>query len=123
MTVTDLSEKTNDFDTVGGRLSRARDAINLPLEQVAELVGVEDNTLKAWECDQALPRSNRITMLAGILGVSASWLLFGRGSSPNQEATPSHTEIIELQIHDLKLEYQKIGSEIKRLEESLNSPN
>ncbi len=70
MTVADLSVETNDFDTLGGRLSRARNAKNLSLAQVAELAGVEVKTFEAWECDRATPRSNRLTMLAGILGIT-----------------------------------------------------
>lgn len=82
MATTDISMKTGDFDSLGGRLSRAREHHNVSLSEVAELVGVEDKTLQAWETDRCVPRSNRLTMLAGILGASPSWLLFGRGASP-----------------------------------------
>lgn len=79
---TDISVKTNDFDTLGGRLARARAVQESSLSEIAELVGVEKKTLEAWEHDRSVPRSNRLTMLAGILGTSPSWLLFGRGASP-----------------------------------------
>ena len=86
MPSTDMTTKTGDFDTLGGRLSRARASQNSSLPDIAELVGVEEQTLEAWEHDRATPRSNRLTMLAGILGASPSWLLFGRGTSPISEA-------------------------------------
>lgn len=119
MNVADISVETNDFDTLGGRLSRARDAKNSSLDQVAELAGVEEGTLEAWESDRAAPRSNRLTMLAGILGVSPSWLLFGRGTSPNREITSGTVESIERQLDDLKFQHQKMSTDIENLEESL----
>ncbi len=120
MTVADISIKTNDFDTLGGRLSRARNAKNTSLAEVAELVGVEVKTLQAWECDRAEPRSNRLTMLAGILGISPSWLLFGRGTSPIQESTSTHLESTELQLDQLKFQRQKLNNAIESIEESLS---
>ena len=119
MTVADISVETNDFDTLGGRLSRARDAKNSSLVQVAELAGVEVKTLEAWECDRAAPRSNRLTMLAGILGTSPSWLLFGRGNSPTQESKPDKAESIEIQLNDLKFQLQKINTAIESVEQSV----
>ena len=86
MPSTDMTTKTGDFDTLGGRLGRARASQNASLSDIAELVGVEEQTLEAWEHDRATPRSNRLTMLAGVLGTSPSWLLFGRGASPICEA-------------------------------------
>ncbi len=86
MPSTDMTTKTGDFDTLGGRLSRARAFQNASLSDIAELVGVEEQTLEAWEHDRATPRSNRLTMLAGVLGASPSWLLFGRGASPTSKA-------------------------------------
>jgi len=77
MPSTDMTTKTGDFDTLQ----------NSSVSEIAELVGVEVETLEAWEHDRATPRSNRLTMLAGILGASPSWLLFGRGASPAFEAT------------------------------------
>jgi len=119
MAVADLSTKTNDVDTLGGRLSRARDAKNSSVDQVAGLVGVEAKTLKAWESDQAAPRANRLSMLAGALGISQSWLLFGRGTSPKEKSTSANVESIKHQLNQLKVEQQKINTEIKILEDSL----
>lgn len=114
-----LTVETADFDTLGGRLSRARDAKNRSLEEVAELAGVELKTLEAWECDRAEPRSNRLTMLAGILGVSPSWLLFGRGASPDEQPDDIAVEAIEDQLDQLRSQHEKIGSAIETIEASL----
>ena len=119
MNVASLSIKTNDFDTLGGRLNRAREAKNSSLAQVAKLVGVEVKTLKAWECDRTVPRSNRLTMLAGALGISVSWLLYGRGASPMEEADSNDIESTRLRLDQLKSQQQKISTEIMDIEESL----
>jgi transcriptional regulator with XRE-family HTH domain len=119
MTLADISVETNDYDTLGGRLSRARDAKNSSLAQIAKLAGVEEKTLEAWECDRAAPRSNRLAMLAGILGISPSWLLFGRGYSPAQESTSADIEPIEHQLDHLKSQLHDISSAIESVEASL----
>lgn len=38
--------------------------------------------MEKWERGVASPRSNRLTALAGILGVSLSWLIIGHGDQP-----------------------------------------
>ena len=120
MAVADLSVVTDDFDTLGGRLSRARDAKKSSLTQVARLAGVEAKTLEAWENDRAVPRSNRLAMLAGILGISPSWLLIGRGASPAQESAPTDLGSIEFQLNQLKAQLQKVSTAVESVEESLS---
>ncbi|MGF9691334.1 helix-turn-helix transcriptional regulator [Rhizobium sp. 0TCS1.26] len=69
-------------DTLGGRISLARDTVGLTLEEVARKIGVEADTLRYWENDQAEPGANRLSMLAGVLHVSLSWLLTGLATVP-----------------------------------------
>lgn len=73
-------------DTLGGRLSTARDASGLSLADVANRIGVKRDSLLAWEADRAEPRPSNLIDLAGILGVSPMWLMTGVGSGPIQEA-------------------------------------
>ncbi|MGF6257076.1 helix-turn-helix domain-containing protein [Ensifer sp. ZNC0028] len=69
-------------DTIGGRISLARDAINLSVEQISAIAGVTEETWISWENDRAEPRANRLDMMAGILQVNIAWLLDGRGTGP-----------------------------------------
>lgn len=69
-------------DTIGGRISLAREIAGLSPAQAARRLGVLSQTWHAWECDQDEPRANRLTTIAGILGVSPTWLLTGYGSGP-----------------------------------------
>ncbi|HEV7437697.1 MAG TPA: helix-turn-helix transcriptional regulator [Pseudorhizobium sp.] len=75
-----------DDDTLGGRISLARDAAALSVEVTATILGVEDKTWRSWENDRAVPRANRLGMLAGVLKVSVGWLLSGRGKGPAYSA-------------------------------------
>lgn len=70
------------YDTVGGRISLARDTIGLSVEEVSAIAGVTAETWSNWENDRAEPRANRLDMLARILRVSIGWLLDGRGAGP-----------------------------------------
>jgi transcriptional regulator with XRE-family HTH domain len=67
------------YDTIGGRISLARDAVGLTIEEISAIAGVTVETLTNWENDRAEPRANRLDMLARILQVSIAWLLDGQG--------------------------------------------
>ncbi|WP_457580379.1 helix-turn-helix domain-containing protein [Ensifer canadensis] len=69
-------------DTIGGRMSLARDALDVSAQRAARIVGVETSTWFNWENDRDAPRANRLAMIAGVLSVSLSWLLTGRGQGP-----------------------------------------
>ena len=70
------------YDTIGGRISLARDAAGLTVEQIAAIAGVTSETWSNWENDRTEPRANRLDMLARILQVNITWLLDGQGRGP-----------------------------------------
>lgn len=69
-------------DTLGGRISLARDARDITIDEAAKILGVQADTWSAWENDRDEPRASRIDLMAGLLQVSVTWLLSGRGSGP-----------------------------------------
>jgi HTH-type transcriptional regulator, cell division transcriptional repressor len=69
-------------DTIGGRISLARDARDISIDEAARVLGVEPGTWQSWENDRAEPRSNRLDMMAGVLQVSVAWLMSGSGVGP-----------------------------------------
>lgn len=73
---------TDTFDTLGGRIYRAREESGLTQVDLAHRMGIKSSTLQAWESDKSEPRSNKLVMLSGILNVSPSWLIMGEGESP-----------------------------------------
>ena len=65
---------------IGQRIVEARQAKGMSQAAVARNLGVKTSTLAAWEHNRSEPRSNRLVMLAGILGVSPLWLLEGENT-------------------------------------------
>lgn len=108
-----------DLDTVGGRLSRARDAVGLSPAQLARRLGVKTTTIQGWESDRALPRANRLTMLAGVLGVSPVWLLHGVGAAPVEDGCSPAVRPIIAQLEKLKRLQLETGQIIGRIEDDL----
>lgn len=82
-------------DTLGGRISLGRDVAGLSLEEAARRLGVLAETWRAWECDRDAPRSNRLTMMAGLLGVSPGWLLAGVGTGPVEQPTEPSADLLD----------------------------
>jgi transcriptional regulator with XRE-family HTH domain len=84
-TLKPLAPAGNTDDTIGGRISLARDAVGLSVDEISSVVGVTADTWNNWENDRSEPRANRLDMLARILQVNITWLLSGRtqgGLSP-----------------------------------------
>jgi hypothetical protein len=48
----------------------------------------------AWECDRDEPRGNRLAMMAGLLGISPSWLLAGHGNGPSEDTSPDVNRLL-----------------------------
>ena len=69
-----------DKATFGDRLVAAREKSNLSPQDLAKRLGVKSSTIKSWENDNSEPRANRLSMLAGLLNVSITWLISAEGS-------------------------------------------
>ena len=69
-----------DKATFGDRLVAARENSNLSQQDLADRLGVKDSTIKSWENDNSEPRANRLSILAGLLNVSITWLISAEGS-------------------------------------------
>lgn len=108
-----------DNDTLGGRLSRARDAACLSSAQLARRIGVQPTTLQAWERDRSQPRANRLSMLAGVLNVSPSWLLCGVGTGPTGETLAEAAENMAAQLERLKILHRETADIIVQIEREI----
>lgn len=106
--MTNDSNETNYAmeDTLGGRISLARENAQLSLEEAARRLGVQKESWNDWECDRATPRANRLTMMAGILGVSPSWLLVGTGTGPS-ESQPDDVARLLRELRAVSAEAEK----------------
>lgn len=109
--------------TFGDRLAGAREGAGLSQEALATRLGVEVGTLQAWEDDMDEPRANRLQMLAGMLNVSLSWLLTGRGDGPEAPAStetppPALSEILS-EMRVLRAEMMQAAERMATLEKRL----
>lgn len=108
-----------DLDTIGGRLSRAREAAALSVKELAWRLGVKVATINAWECDRSQPGANRMNTLAGLLGVSLSWLLHGIGMAPVEREAEITAEAIAGQLERIVALHSETGQLIDRLQSDL----
>ena len=67
----------------GERLRQLRQKQNLSQEELAERVGVHNNSVSKWE-NGVIPNMKRIVALAKILGTTSAYLL-GEDTSPEHE--------------------------------------
>jgi transcriptional regulator with XRE-family HTH domain len=112
------SEKP-DIDTMGGRLSRARDATGLSVAQLARRLGVKTSTIQAWESDRSQPRANRLAMLAGVLNVSLSWILHGIGTAPADESRSDIIRAVTMSLERLRRLQEEANQVMGQIESDL----
>jgi HTH-type transcriptional regulator, cell division transcriptional repressor len=117
---TNIYEEKPDLDTIGGRLSRARDASGLTVKELAWRLGVKMATINAWESDRSQPGSHRLTILAGILQVSLSWILHGVGTAPSDTETSDDSAAMNSQIDRLRHLHAETGQIIDRLQTDID---
>lgn len=101
-------------DTLGGRISFAREFTGLSAAQAARRLGVLTSSWSAWECDRSEPRSNRLAMMAGVLGVSPTWLFTGIGSAP-QERTDGDSAKLLQELHHTSESIATLNKRVQQL--------
>jgi transcriptional regulator with XRE-family HTH domain len=112
-----------DDDTLGGRILHAREAAGLDIKEIAARLGVSAKTVTNWESDRAEPRSNKLSTLAGLLGVSPTWLLAGRGASPREAVESGSSEELRGEVGRIKAEASRLLQRIDSLSEQIASSN
>lgn len=72
--------------SIGKRIRAARDKAKLAQADVAIACGVRVLAVLQWEHDRAVPRADKMALLAQALGVTTDWLLTGKGDGPDVHA-------------------------------------
>ncbi len=80
----DLDDEAHQL---GARIVEARTAMGLSGDELAHRLGVTPSTMDEWESGDQRLRSDRLVKVAGILGVSLSWLMMGHGVEPSARDT------------------------------------
>lgn len=122
---TDHDWYSEETATFGDRLAAARDAAGLSQKELAQRIGVKTKTLREWEDDLSEPRANRLSIFAGILGVSLSWLLTGEGEGlapPDEEDAiePDVTAILK-DLRAVRAQMTQSNARLAQLEKQLRA--
>lgn len=102
-------------DTLGGRISFARECTRLSAEQAACRLGVMPESWNAWERDRDAPRANRLANMAGVLGVSLSWLLSGEGEGPHEPEPGDDPAQLQRDFRSASLEVAALNKRMKTI--------
>ena len=69
---------------VGNRIYKLRTREGLSQIRLAALLGLRSqNAVTNWECGKSYPCVRTIIKICQLFGVSADWLLFGKGAGPD----------------------------------------
>ena len=115
-TALSMLRRAQDNDTLGGRIWRARDALNMTARDLADRHGVHVDTISDWERDRSEPRTSRLFMLAGVLGVTPAWLIAGLGEAPKDEISNSVSGQLLSLLQDVRALHEQTGKAIAALE-------
>ena len=105
---------TGPTSSMGSRLREARERTGTSAAALAEALGVNVTSIKAWENDKRTPRANKLVNIAGVLGVSVRWLLEGQAEPTRRESAP-------LSIETLRREVEQLRSHLSRAQSRLES--
>ena len=114
-----------DKATSGDRLVAAEEKSNLSQQDLAKRLGVKNSTIKSWENDNSEPRANRLSMLAGLLNVSITWLISAEGSGVEEPEksyeTPDYLQESLKELMALKVNLLKNVDRINIIENRLRA--
>jgi len=105
-----------EASTFGDRVAGAREAASMTPEELAKRLGIKLRTLRDWEDDLSEPRANKLSMMAGLLGVSLTWLLDGQGDGIDG---PDEVETLDPDINELLKEMRQIKGQLAKSSEAL----
>lgn len=109
----------SDDDTLGGRITHARDLTGMETSDVASHIGVTEETLAEWESDRSEPRSNKLMTLAGVMGVSPAWLISGNGEAPQAPGVLSALDEMTAELARLRELNTQVMAGIELMESRL----
>lgn len=112
--------------TLGDRITAAREAQELTQTEFARKLGVKLETVRNWEDDRTEPRANKAQMLAGLLGVSVSWLLNGEGDGipePTSDGTPLPDGVSDMldELRQLRSDMSASAQQLGRIEKRVRA--
>jgi HTH-type transcriptional regulator, cell division transcriptional repressor len=112
---TELGRSVADSATFGDRLKAAREASGMTQSDLSRSLSISQEALERWESNQSEPRANRLQMIAGLLGVSFSWLLMGDGEGPEDGQERSFSPEVSNFLNELRTQRVELSETSHRL--------
>lgn len=103
---------------VGARIAEARTNAEMSREALGLHLGVRADTISRWERGKSSPRPNHLDRVAGVLGVSLSWLVMGWGEAPSDEELDEVRE----ELTTVRQSLQDALAAVDRMERRLGQP-
>ncbi|QZA80871.1 helix-turn-helix domain-containing protein [Deefgea piscis] len=72
---------------IGDRILKSRKTRKLTQVQLAEMIGIKQSSVSAWERGDADPSTDNLSSLAALLRISYEWLATGRGEMESSYQT------------------------------------
>jgi transcriptional regulator with XRE-family HTH domain len=115
-----LAADNTTVDTgIANRIREARETLGWTQADLAHRLGVTEDTIRGWEAAEREPRSNRLVTMAGVLGVSAHWLLDGSAQfAPAEDAAPA--DAARAQLESVRMKINEMQMLLNDLEQQLN---
>ena len=96
--------------TIDEKIAKARREKRLTQEELADRLGVSRQAVSKWESGAALPETDKLARLSGLLGVSCDYLLCDDASEeqknasgrPRQEAEAGQTDQVKMEEKDAR---------------------
>lgn len=104
---------------LGDRIKVARKSAGLTAEDFARRLGVTSKTVRGWEKARRVPRANQIVMMAGMLNVTAPWLLEGRENEYME--TDSEEDVLRSRLAVAKQKVSELTEIILDLEKRIEA--
>ncbi len=122
-TETDANWYGEEAATFGDRLVAAREGAALSQKELAARIGVKQGTLRNWEDDLSEPRANRLTLMAGMLGVSMGWLMTGEGEGPEASEGEVDADVLKIlsEMRDVRTQMLAATTRLGQLEKKLRN--
>lgn len=110
-----MTDKNEELATLGQRMVYAREGTGLTSAQMARRMGVRTATLNNWEAGVSEPRANRLMMLAGMLNVSLTWLVTGKGEGPLVHTLDTEMDYLRSSLLALKAQAETTAAQIDEI--------
>lgn len=124
--VGDYGHYSAQDDTLGGRISLARESAMRSIEEAACQLGVTTQIWMDWECDRASPESYHMPLITGVLRISLPWLVAGQGVGPTPFVSASDVDEIRRELHTATVNaicaQNRVQELLRRLQEFDLSP-